>query len=91
MVSISIPVVLEECITLCTLEGNVWKCGKAISDGLHVSSLKAWKYLAIISDSASNILNLEEGMCMGRSFTFLPRGMNSSIDNSTKSTCGLQI
>ena len=37
IMSISIPV-LFACITLCTLEGNVWKWGKAIRDGVHIFS-----------------------------------------------------
>lgn len=94
MASISIPV-LNECTTLCTLDGNAWEWRKAISDGLHVS-WASWpvnlKYFA--SKFASSSLNLfwNADTCIGwTSLVFFPRGTNCGIDSLRNWTSGLKI
>lgn len=89
--SISISV-LDECKTLSSLEGDAWKWGKAMRDGLHVLSLVESKYLATKSVSASDSLALNTGVWLASStFPFFPRGMNCSIDSSIDTTSGLKI
>lgn len=81
--------VWRECITLCTLDGNVWKWGKAIKETLHFSSL-GLKYLASISISSGVSFFLKAGVsAAGSSCSFFPRGMNCSIENLTCWTSGL--
>lgn len=87
--SISISV-RWECITLCTLDGNDWKRGKAIRDGVQV--FPGWKYLASKAVSATVRFSLKTGVWMVlSSFTFFPRGTYCSIDSSTNWTSGLKI
>lgn len=91
IVSISI-VVRCECITLYTLEGYVWKWGKAIRDGFHVMSC-GWKYLAIRLVSATVNLSIVKGVwiLLSSSLTFFPGRTNSSIESSTNWTSGLKM
>lgn len=89
--SISISV-LDEWKTFSTVEGDAWKWGKAMRDGLHVVSLEESKYLSSKSVSASDNLALNIGVWLAAStFPFLPRGMNCSIDSSINTTSGLKI
>lgn len=85
-ISINVP---QECFTLWTLEGNVWKWGKAISDNLHLFSPVEWKYFSSKSISARVSLTFDAEIWRWSSFTLFWRGINFSIDSSTYWTPGL--
>lgn len=81
--------VVDECITLCTVDGNAWNWGKAIRDGFQ--TLFVWlKYFVSTSFSESVSFSLNRGVWAAwSSFTLFPRGTNCSIENSTNWTSGL--
>lgn len=88
IVSMSIAVVLNECLTVCILDGKHWKPGKAIRDGFHESIPDEPKYLAIREFSSFDMLFRRGHGCEASLNVFL-RGINCCIVNSTNSTSGL--
>lgn len=86
-ININVP---DECLTLCTLEGKVWKWGKEIREILLFFSLVGWKYVSSKSISATVSLSFDGKMWSSSSFTIFWRGINFSIDSSTYWTSGLK-